>query len=58
MKLPETHNRTGLSSIGLSGCVILAGVIFGNINPAWLVAASVLILMGTGLESGKHTSKS
>ena len=51
MKLPE--HRTGVSSIGLAGCVILAGVVFNSVHPAWLMASAVFILMGTGLESGR-----
>ena len=51
MKLPE--NRTGLNCIGLAGCVVLAGVVFGQISVWWTVASVVLLLMGTGLESGK-----
>ncbi len=53
MKFPSTENRTGLSSIGLAGCVVLAGVVFNTIPAWWLIASIFLILMGTGLESGK-----
>tara|TARA_B100000965_G_scaffold350578_1_gene324551 strand:- start:1302 stop:1472 length:171 start_codon:yes stop_codon:yes gene_type:complete len=53
MKFPNTENRTGLSTIGLAGCIVLAGVVFNAINPWWIIAGIVLILMGTGLESGK-----
>ena len=53
MKFPSTENRTGLSSIGLAGCIVLAGVVFNAINPWWIIAGIFLVLMGTGLESGK-----
>ena len=53
MKFPNTENRTGLSTIGLAGCIVLAGVVFNAINSWWIIAGIVLILMGTGLESGK-----
>ena len=53
MKLPENNNRTGITTVGLSGCIILAGVVFGSLNPWWLTASALLIVMGTGLESGK-----
>jgi hypothetical protein len=52
MKLPE-QNRVGLSTIGLAGCIVLAGVIFGNLHPAWLTASAILMLMGVGIESGR-----
>ena len=47
MKFPSTENRTGLSTI------VLAGVVFNAISPWWIIAGVLLILMGTGLESGK-----
>ena len=54
MKLPENNNRTGISTVGLAGCIVLAGVVFGGLNPWWLAASVLLIVMGTGLESGKN----
>ena len=53
MKFPEKNNRTGLSTLGLAGCIILAGVVFNALNPWWLVASILLILTGVGLESGR-----
>ena len=47
-----TENRTGLCPLGLAGCIVLAGVVFNAINPWWIIVGS-LVLMGTGLESGK-----
>lgn len=55
MKLPVNENRTGLSSLGLAGCLVLAGVIFNFLSPWWLIASIFLIIMGVGLESGKST---
>jgi len=51
MKLP--NERTGLSTVGLAGCIVLAGVIFGSLNPWWLVGSAFLILAGIGIESGQ-----
>ena len=56
MKFPEPNNRTGLSTIGLAGCIVLAGVVFGSLNPWWIVASIILLLMGVGLESGKSNN--
>ena len=53
MKFPKKYNRTGLSTLGLAGCIILAGVVFNALNPWWLVASIFLILTGVGLESGR-----
>ena len=51
MKLP--NERTGLTTVGLAGCIVLAGVIFGSLNPWWLVGSAFLILAGIGIESGQ-----
>ena len=51
MKLPS--EKTGLTTAGLAGCVVLAGVVFGAISPWWLIASAFLILTGVGIESGK-----
>jgi hypothetical protein len=52
MKITNDKERTGLSTMGLAGVTILAGVIFTQMSPWWLIASGLLILMGTGLESG------
>ncbi|MDC1040376.1 hypothetical protein OAQ62_01125 [bacterium] len=54
MKLQEAPQRTGLSTVGLSGITILAGVVFNFLNPWWLIASAFLILVGVGLESGQR----
>jgi len=51
MKLPS--EKTGLTTIGLAGNVVLAGVVFGFLNPWWLILSAFLILSGIGIESGK-----
>ena len=52
MKLPD--NRTGLSTPGLAGITVMAGVIFADLNPWWLTLAIILMLSGTGIEAGKN----
>lgn len=54
MKFPEVHNRVGLTTIGLTGNVILAGVIFAGLNPWWLVLAGFFIISAIGHEVGKR----
>lgn len=56
MKLPENTNRTAISSVGLAGCIVLSGVVFNTLPPWWLILASLLILMGTGIEAGSKKS--
>lgn len=51
MRLPE--NKTSLSTLGLTGNVILAGVIFAGLNPWWLVLSIILIISAFGNETGK-----
>ena len=43
MKLPEVKHATGVTTIGLTGITILAGVIFANISP-WSVSYTHLTL--------------
>lgn len=51
MKLPENKNRTGLPTVGLAGCIILAGVVFGSISAWWLILSGFMIVTATGLEN-------
>jgi len=53
MKLPE--NRTGLSTPGLAGITVMAGVIWQMIDPWWLVLGIILMLSGIGIESGRSS---
>ncbi len=55
MRIPN-NPRSGLSSIGFAGGIILAGIVFGELNSFWLPLCIVLIIIGTGLESGKNSA--
>jgi len=37
MKLPEVKDATGVTTIGLTGITILAGVIFADLSSWWLI---------------------
>ena len=52
MMMPS--NRTGINTIGLAGCIILAGVIFSDLDPWYLIASTVFILSGVGLENNSN----
>jgi len=52
MKIPE--NRIGLSTTGLTGNLVIAGVIFGFLNPWWLILGTLLIFSAIGIEVGKQ----
>lgn len=52
MKLPEVSNRTGVTTVGLTSVTILAGVIFADLNPWWLVLAGFLFISAVGHEHG------
>ena len=56
MKFPDSSNRTGINTIGLAGCIVLAGVVFTELSAWYLIASSFLILLGVGLESGKSNN--
>ena len=47
MKFPDTNNRTGLSTLGLAGCIVLGGVVFNALNPWWIIASIVLPFTAT-----------
>ena len=55
MMMPS--NRTGINTIGLAGCIILAGVVFNAISPWWLLASGLFILSGIGLENNLNNKK-
>tara|TARA_Y100000385_G_C12806435_1_gene514167 strand:- start:306 stop:461 length:156 start_codon:yes stop_codon:yes gene_type:complete len=50
MKIRETR---GTSTLGLTGIVVMSGVIFAGLNPWWLVLSTVMILSAIGYESGQ-----
>jgi hypothetical protein len=52
MKLPEVKDATGVTTIGLTGITILAGVIFADLNSWWLILSFIFIMSGVGLEAG------
>jgi hypothetical protein len=52
MKLPEVRNSTGLTTVGLTGVTILAGVIFADLNPWWLLLSAFFIISAIGHEHG------
>lgn len=56
MKLPEFNNVTvrGLSTVGITGNIILAAVLWDQISAWWLILAVFLLLSGTGIESRKQ----
>ena len=51
MRFPE--NRVGLTTIGLTGNLIIAGVIFQTISAWWLILGVVLVMSATGIEVGQ-----
>lgn len=55
MKLPEFNNVTvrSISTIGVTGNIILAAVLWAQISPYWLFLAVPLILSGLGNETQK-----
>ena len=52
MRLPESK-PTGMSTMGATGLLIIAGVIFGFISPWWLILSAPFIISGVGIEAGK-----
>jgi hypothetical protein len=53
MRLPENKNRTGISTVGATGLLIVGGVIFADMNTWWLVLGIMLIVSAIGLESAE-----
>jgi|AACY02.6.fsa_nt_gi hypothetical protein len=51
MKL-STGEKTGITTIGATGLLILAGVIFADLNPWWLIASVLCIVSAIGHENG------
>ena len=45
--------NSSIGTMGLSGVVVTAGVIWGQLSPWWLVLGVFLILAGIGSEVGK-----
>lgn len=53
MKLPETPKTSGIGTTGVVGSLLLAGVIWGQLNPWWLTLSILLIVSGIGQENKK-----
>jgi hypothetical protein len=57
MKLPDFNkvdvNTTlrSLSTVGITGNVLLVAVLWGQISPWWLILAVLLIISGIGVET-------
>lgn len=45
--------RTGISTLGATGIIVLAGVIFAEVNPWWLILSVFCILSAIANEAGK-----
>lgn len=45
--------RTGITTVGAVSTLVIAGVIFGDLNPWWLLLAIPMTLSAVGIESGK-----
>ena len=45
--------RTGITTLGATGVVILSGVIFTDLSPWWLMAGFFFIFSAIGHEAGK-----
>tara|TARA_B100000900_G_scaffold407409_1_gene420069 strand:+ start:693 stop:881 length:189 start_codon:yes stop_codon:yes gene_type:complete len=52
MKLPEVKHATGVSTIGLTGVTILAGIIFADLSVWWIIVSVLCIMSAIGLEAG------
>ena len=45
-------DRTGITTTGAYGAIILAGVVFEFLNPAWLILSFLLWASAVGIEQG------
>ncbi len=57
MKFPDLHKvdvtarMQGITTIGITGNILLVAVLWGQLSPWWLILAILLILSGAGIES-------
>ena len=51
MKL-SSGEKTGITTIGATGITILAGVIFADLSPWWLILSTFLVVSAVGQEHG------
>lgn len=49
----STVEKIGLTSLGLTGNILLAAVIWGQLSAWWLILSILLILSAAGVEMGK-----
>ena len=49
MRLPD--NKTGISTTGVIGSLLLAGVIWGQLSGWWLILSIFFIIVAIGNES-------
>jgi len=57
MKLPDymiPGKSPGMGTTGTVGCIILAGVIWGQLSPWWLMLSTFFILSAIGTENGRR----
>ena len=47
-----SENKTSITTTGLIGVVLLVAVIWGQINPWWLVLSIFFLIVAIGNESG------
>jgi hypothetical protein len=56
MRIQKTIYKTqGINSIGITGAVVLAGVVFGTLTPWWLAVALPALFLSTGYELQEKT---
>jgi hypothetical protein len=47
-------DRTGITTTGAYGAIILSGVVFDFLSPWWLIASILLWASAVGIESGRN----
>lgn len=53
MNMETNRNRTGITTAGATGCILLISVIGDFISPYWLFLSIPLIMSAIGTESGR-----
>ena len=49
----KISDNSGLGTLGLTGVVVVAGVIWGQLTPWWLFLGVPVVLLGIGSEAAK-----
>ena len=52
-----TNEKIGLTTLGLTGNVLLVAIIWGQISAWWLILAVLLLLSAVGFEVGKTNNR-